>query len=89
MDNNLNNSVGANIRMSRRLNGMTQKYLASKVGISAQGLNKIEMGKVSPRVETVEKVIEVLCITPNQLFGVEQITEDNSSLIEKLRRMMV
>ena len=66
---------------------MTQKYLAAKIGISAQGLNKIEMGKVSPRVETVEKVIDILCITPNQLFGVEQITEENISLVERLRKL--
>ena len=83
------NTIGANIRAIRRLNGMTQKYLAAKLGISAQGLNKIEMGKVSPRVETVEKVIDVLCITPNQLFGVEQITEENISLVERLRRIRV
>ena len=81
--------IGANIRASRRLNGMTQKYLAAKLGISVQGLNKIEMGKVSPRVETVEKVIDVLCITPNQLFGVEQITEENGSLVERLRKLNV
>ena len=83
------NTIGANIRTSRRLNGMTQKYLATKLGISVQGLNKIEMGKVSPRVETVEKVIDVLCITPNQLFGVEQITEENISLVERLRKLKV
>ena len=83
------NTIGANIRTSRRLNGMTQKYLAAKLGISVQGLNKIEMGKVSPRVETVEKVIDVLCITPNQLFGVEQITEENISLVERLRKLKV
>ena len=82
-------TIGTNIRTSRRLNGMTQKYLAAKIGISAQGLNKIEMGKVSPRVETVEKVIDILCITPNQLFGVEQITEENISLVERLRKLNV
>ena len=83
------NTVGTNIRISRRINGMSQKYLASKVGISAQGLNKIEKGKVSPRATTLEKVIDVLCITPNQLFGIEQITEENSSLVERLKAMRV
>ena len=83
------NVVGENIRTSRRINGMTQKHLASKLGISVQGLNKIERGKTSPRVATLEKVIDVLCITPNQLFGIEQITEENTSLVERLRKLSV
>ena len=77
--------VGSNIAKYRKLNGITQKYLASKIGISSQGLHKIERGLVSPRVATVEKILSVLGMTPNQLFGVEKITEGNSSIVEKLR----
>jgi len=79
--------IGENIRTSRRLNGMTQKYLAAKLGISVQGLNKIEMGRVTPKVETIEKVINVLCITPNQIFGLEPITEENSSILLRIKNM--
>lgn len=87
MENNLNNKVGINIAKCRRLNGISQKYLAEMVGISSQGLHKIEKGKVSPRVSTLERICAVLCVTPNQLFGVEQITEENGSLIERIRRI--
>ena len=66
---------------------MTQKYLAAKLGISVQGLNKIEMGRVTPKVETIEKVINVLCITPNQIFGLEPITEENSSILLRIKNM--
>jgi len=78
--------VGENIRRYRQLNGMSQKYLATKLGISPQGLLKIEKGQVSPKAKTLEKVVDILCITPNQLFGVEEINEDNSSILDRLRQ---
>jgi Predicted transcriptional regulator with C-terminal CBS domains len=78
--------IGENIRRYRKLNGMSQKYLATKIGLSTQGLLKIEKGVVSPRTKTIEKVLEALCITPNQLFGLEKFKGDNSSILHQLRR---
>ena len=78
--------IGENIVKYRKLNGMTQKHLAKVLGISAQGLFKIEKGMVSPKSDTVEKIVEVLCITPNQLFGVDKIEEESSSILQRLRR---
>jgi Predicted transcriptional regulator with C-terminal CBS domains len=83
----MNEAVGKNIVKYRKLNGISQKHLAKKLGMSPQGLCKIEKGIASPRAITLEKVMFALCITPNQLFGIEQITEDNSSIIEKLRKL--
>jgi Predicted transcriptional regulator with C-terminal CBS domains len=81
--------IGENIAKCRRINGISQSFLAKKVGISSQGLLKIEKGQVSPRAETLEKIMLALCVTPNQIFGVEQITEDNGSIIEKLQRLQI
>ena len=78
-------NIGENIVKCRKINGISQGYLAGKVGISSQGLLKIEKGLVSPRAETLEKIMLALCVSPNQIFGVERITEENSSLIEKLK----
>ena len=83
----MNNTVGANIVKYRKLNGMSQKYLANLLGISCQGLLKIEKGKASPRAGTIEKICESLCITPNQLFGVEEIDEENVSILGRLRKI--
>ena len=80
------NNVGANIAKYRKLNGISQKYLAEKLSISTQGLLKIEKGQTSPRASTLEKIIFILGITPNQLFGIEEITEDNSSLFKMVAR---
>ena len=80
-------NVGENIAKYRKLNGISQKYLAKKVGISSQGLLKIEKGQVSPRAATLEKIMVALSMTPNQMFGIEQITEENSNIIEILRKL--
>jgi len=77
--------IGENIVKYRKLNGMSQKHLAKVIDMSPQGLLKIEKGMVSPRSDTVEKMLKILCITPNQLFGVEEIS-DNSSILQQLRQ---
>ena len=82
----MNNEIGTNIVKYRKINGMSQKFLASELGLSSQGLLKIEKGTVNPRSSTIAKICETLCITPNQLFGIEHI-EDNRSLIERLRKI--
>ena len=77
--------VGDSIVRYRKINGMSQKYLATRIGISPQGLLKIEKGQVSPKAETIEKIMAVLCITPNQLFGLDEINEENSDILSKLK----
>ena len=83
----MGDNIGENIAKYRKLNGISQKYLAQKVGISSQGLLKIEKGRVSPRVATLVKIAVTLGITPNQLFGVDAITEENSNMLEMLKRL--
>ena len=83
----MRSNVGGNIAKYRKLNGISQKHLAQKVGISSQGLLKIEKGKVSPRVDTLIKIMEMMGITPNQLFGLDKITEDNSDIVEMLKKL--
>ena len=82
----MQNRVGENIRKYRKMNGISQKHLASKVEVSVQGLLKIEKGIVSPRMVTVEKIVGVLGITPDQLFGLEEINQENSDIIGLLKK---
>ena len=83
----MNKNIGENIARYRKLNGISQKYLANQVGISSQGLLKIEKGLVSPRAVTLERVMDALSITPNQIFGIEQITEENGRIVKKLKKL--
>ena len=83
----MDENIGENIVKFRKINGISQGYLAKRIGISSQGLLKIEKGIVSPRAVTLAKIIDVLGITPNQIFGLEQITEENSNIIERLKAL--
>ena len=82
----MNHVIGKNIVKYRKLNGMSQKHLAEVLGMSAQGLLKIEKGLVSPKYDTLERITKHLCITPNQLFGVEEIKDENVSILNQLRQ---
>ena len=83
----MSKGIGDVILEYRKLNGISQKYLASQIGISTQGLLKIEKGISSPNAKTIEKIVEVLCITPNQLFGLEQVDASNFNILARLRKM--
>ena len=48
---------------------MKQQELADKIGINMQNLSKIERGLNYPAYETLEKIMEVLDVTPNELLS--------------------
>lgn len=53
-------SLALKIIRHRRRVGLTQVELARRAGIRAEMLNRIEHGKVSPSVATVEKIDQAL-----------------------------
>jgi len=52
--------TGAMLRKLRLEAGLTQRELAKLVGVSQAHIAKIEMGKVDPRLSTVNKILETL-----------------------------
>ena len=63
--------LGENIQTIRKHRGMKQQELADKIGINMQSLSKIERGLNYPAYETLEKIMEVLDVTPNELLSGE------------------
>lgn len=61
--------LGENIQIIRKLQGMKQQELADSIGINMQSLSKIERGVNYPTFETLEKIINVLGVTPNELLS--------------------
>ncbi len=53
-------SIARDIIRHRRRAGLTQVELARRAGIRPESLNRIEQGKVSPSVATVEKIDKAL-----------------------------
>ena len=55
----------------RKHRGMKQQELADKIGINMQSLSKIERSVNFPTFDTLEKIIDVLGVTPNELLSGE------------------
>ena len=58
---------------------MTQEKLAELIGIDTRNLIKIENGETFPRVQTLEKLLEVLKIAPYEIFRNEHL--DNPEIL--------
>ena len=50
---------------------MKQQELADAIGINMQSLSKIERGVNYPTFDTLEKIMDVLEVTPNELLSGE------------------
>ena len=61
--------LGENIQTIRKHKGMKQQELADKIGINMQSLSKIERGVNYPTFDTLEKIMDVLGVTPNECVG--------------------
>ena len=84
---NLKELLGKRIRELRKDKKLTQEQFAELIGIEPRNLIKIENSQTFPRVQTLEKILEVLDISPQVLFNFEHL-EDVAKLrikiIEKL-----
>lgn len=65
-------TIGENIIYYRKQKGITQKELADTADMTPSNLFKIERGDVTPKADTLKKIMDALQVSPNQIFGVEQ-----------------
>lgn len=65
--------VGEIIQLLRDENGLNQKELAKKVGLSQSVMNRIELGTRPVRDEELKKIAEVLDTTTDYLLGASDI----------------
>ena len=55
--------IGEKIRTIRKQKGIKQKDLAKQVGLTTNGLQKIEYGEVTPKTITVHKIASALNVS--------------------------
>ena len=81
--------LGENIQTIRKHRGMKQQELADKIGINMQSLSKIERGVNYPTFDTLEKIMDVLGVTPNEVTELEELMEIKQLIQrQKLERMI-
>ena len=68
----INKRFGENLRQIRQAKGFSMRGFASEADIDYSLLAKIETGKVSPTVSTVEKLADALGLKIKDLFDFPQ-----------------
>lgn len=64
------------LKRYRQFRGLSRACLAEFVGISAETLARYERGDREPNTTTTKRLAAVLNVTPNELLGVEEGTEE-------------
>lgn len=79
--------LGKKIKYLRKIKGISQESFAEKIGIATNTLSSIETGNAFMTATTLEKIIEILEITPKELFSLENQIENEdmySYIIKKI-----
>lgn len=83
----IKNLFGQRIKELRKERSLTQEKLAELIGIDTRNLIKIENGQTFPRVNTLDKLIEVFDITPDEILRTEHLKDTEylkRKIIDKL-----
>ncbi len=75
---------GKRVKELRKQRSYTQEQLAELIGIDTRNLIKIENGQTFPRVSTLDKLIEVFDVTPDEILRTEHLQN-----IEKLKQKII
>lgn len=62
-------SIGRKIIELRTAQGWSQKRLAKEAGIHVTGLNRIELGKSSPKIDSLCKIFDALGVSLEEALG--------------------
>ena len=78
MDSYIQQQLGNKIKKYRKLKGMSQEQLAEEIGIATNTLSSIERGKAFMTAQTLEKIIKIFNVTPQEIFSFpNQISEED------------
>jgi transcriptional regulator with XRE-family HTH domain len=61
--------LGQRIEEARRTRGLSQAELADRAGLTRATVNRIEHGKVSPTIDSIQRIASVLGVSMDELFS--------------------
>ena len=70
--------VGYKIRKLRELKGFSQEYMALQLGMSQNNYSKIELGKISPNLERIDAIAQIIGIDPVKIIEFDENTIFNN-----------
>ena len=68
--------IGRNIRSSRLQQGLTQEYLASRIGVNVSHISNIENNRVKVSLTTLVAICNVLNLTVDYILRQEYTATD-------------
>ncbi len=74
-------TIGARIRQLREASGYSLRQLSSRSGIALSFLSKIETGKASPTIMTLQRVLEALNVEVGEFFREEEAEASADSIV--------
>jgi transcriptional regulator with XRE-family HTH domain len=79
--------VGGKLRHTRRLRGLTLKEVADNAGCSESLLSKIENGRATPSLKTLQRLASALGLTVGRLFA--QPDDPNEIVMRATQRIRI
>ena len=83
-----NNKIGVNIMQQRKKKGLTQKQLASTIGISQALMSKYETGALQISAKMVVQFASTLKVSCNAILGTQNEKSFNYSPSLKIMRRL-
>lgn len=80
-------SLGKRIREIRLKRGLTQEYIAKKLGMGRSNVGHIENGRTMPSAEVLDKIAQILDVSADYLLGRTDTPLRVNERIFALRRM--
>ncbi|MDE6318421.1 MAG: helix-turn-helix domain-containing protein, partial [Lachnospiraceae bacterium] len=74
--------IGDNVRIARKRKGRTQEELAGQIGVTSQAVSRWESGAGLPDISLIVPIAQVLSVSTDMLFGLDNGGEDNQLLIQ-------
>jgi len=83
-----NEQIGKNISRLRKEQGLSQRDLADKAGITHSAISSIENGKVSPSVSSLQKIVNVFSLSLSEFFTLEQPQGEEVKVVVKPEQLI-
>ena len=79
--------LGERIRELRKIKGISQLELAYDMDMSMNTISGIELGKISPKIETLRKIASKLDIEIAELFNFSHTCRRNKNTRKKIKEI--
>ncbi len=79
--------LGERIRELRKIKGISQLELAYDMDMSMNTISGIELGKISPKIETLRKIASKLDVEIGELFNFSHTTAKNKITRKKIEEI--